>query len=197
MNSILKKWPIIWIVGILMVIISNGLMLISFILFPGTFCIYEKTASTLGNVNVNPNGAIFFRLGNILSGILTIPFFLGFFKWYNEEKWTRILLTITIVLGCAMGVAMIMVGVFSQEYRPYHLICAISFFLLSLLSWIFGGLFLLRHPDSIKKIGICSLIIAAAHYTLILYLIYDIIIVECVAIFALSIGILLLVYNFK
>jgi len=172
-------------------------MIIAYILFPGPFSMFNNTASTLGNHSLNPNGAILFRLSNIIGGALLFPFFIGLYQWKREDKWSKIFLSLTIILGCFMAFADIMVGIFSQEYRPYHLMWAEVLFLLSFFTTILGGLFLLKHPDSIKPIVFFNFLVAASHLTLIFYLTHGIIIVEWIVIFASLSNIILLVYNYK
>jgi len=172
-------------------------MTIAYVLFPGPFSMFNNTASTLGNHSLNPIGAILFRLSNIIGGALLFPLFLGLYEWKRDDKWSKISLNLTIILGCLMGFAYIMVGIFSQEYSPYHLMWAEVLFMLSFFSTITGGLFLLKHPDSVKPVVIFNFVTAALHFTLIFYLTHDVIIVEWIVIFATSINIILLVYNYK
>jgi len=96
-----------------------------------------------------------------------------------------------------MGFGFIMIGVFSQEYEPYHLMWAGVLFIASGVSLLTGGLFLLKHPDSIKSVAYYSLVSAGLHTSLILFLIYDVIIVEWIIILIISINLVLLIYNYK
>ena len=197
MKSFLSKWPITCIAGILHIIVNFIFMTVAYILFPGPFSMFYNTASTLGNQRLNPNGAFIFRLGNIIGGALLIPFFLGLYKWKQDNNMSTALLYCTIILGCIMGFAFIMVGVFSQEYYPYHLMWAGVFFLGSFAASITGGLFLLKHPDSVKPVALFNFISAALHLTLIFYLTHGVIIVEWIVILAFSINLVLLIYNYK
>ena len=197
MKLVIARWPITCIAGIAVIIINNIFLIISFALFPTSFNIFENTASTLGNATLNPNGAIFFKLSNIILGILFFPYFIGLNYWDSEDKTTKTYLNITIILGCFMGIALIMVGIFSQEYRPYHLISAAIYFILSFLALIFMGLFLLRQPESIKPIVSCNFITALLHFTLIFVLTAHLNIFEWIIIFIVNINLILQVYNYK
>ena len=103
MKSFLSKWPITCIAGILHIMISFTFITIAYILFPGPFSMFNNTASTLGNHSLNPNGAILFRLSNIIGGALLFPFFLGLYEWKRDDKWSKISLNLTIILGCFIG----------------------------------------------------------------------------------------------
>ncbi|MFX0072411.1 MAG: hypothetical protein ACFFAO_15105 [Candidatus Hermodarchaeota archaeon] len=193
------KWPLTCIAGILTFIIGNTLIIVSLILFPGTFNMFEKTISTLGNVNHNPSGAVFLRLSNILTGIFFIAFYLGLRLWYSEDssQIQKHILKITIIIGCLLGFAGIMVGIFSQEYRPYHLIWAVIFFTLNFSSLLMMGIFLYNYFSSLKPIVIFNFIIVLLHVTLILVLTIDAVIFEWIVYFAINIDYLLLVFYFK
>jgi hypothetical membrane protein len=197
LKLVIARWPITCISGIALIIINNIFLIISFVLFPTSFNIFENTASTLGNATLNPNGAIFSKLGNIILGILFFPYFIGLKYWDSEDKISKRYLNITIILGYFMGIALIMIGIFSQEYRPFHLISAAIYFILSFLALIFMGLFLRRKPESIKSIVMCNFITALLHITLIFVLTAKLVIFEWVIIFAANINIILQVYNYK
>jgi hypothetical membrane protein len=197
LKLVIARWPITCISGIALIIINNIFLIISFVLFPTSFNIFENTASTLGNATLNPNGAIFLRLSNIILGILFFPYFIGLNYWISKDKTTKAYLNITIILGCFMSIALIMVGIFSQEYRPYHLISAAIYFILSSLTLTFMGLFLLRQPESIKPIVSCNFITALLHFTLIFVLTVHLIIFEWIIIFIVNINLILQVYNYK
>lgn len=197
MKSFLSKWPITCIAGILNIMVNFIFMTVAYILFPGAFNIFIHTASTLGNHSLNPIGAIIFRIGNIIGGALLFPFFLGLYKWKQSDKWSTTFLYCTIILGCIMGFAFIMFGVFSQEYNPYHLIWAGVFFLASGTTSITGGLFLLKHTDSIRSIAFFNFISAALHSTIILFLTHGVVIIEWIIILIISINMVLLIYNYK
>ena len=199
MKLVHAKWPLTCLAGILMIIINNILIMISWIFFPGAFSIFESTISTLGNSNRNPIGAIFLRLSNILTGILFFAFYFGLFIWDKNDlsNRQRIYLRISILLGFLTGFASIMVGIYSQEYRPYHLIWAGIFFFLNCFALVMMGMFLHEHPLGIRSIVIINFIIALFHFTLILVLTIDAIIFEWLILFIVSFDYLLLVYNFK
>jgi len=155
------------------------------------------TASTLGNINRNPGGAIFFKLSNIIGGILLIPFFLGLYRWSNTEKVQKSVLVSNIIVGCLMCFALTMVGVFSQEYRPYHFIWAQIYFFFSLITWIIMGIFLYSYTRSTRNISYIIFLIVGIHFTLVFYITHEAVIFEWVVIWATGAGYLLLVYNFK
>jgi len=195
--SILKvKWAITSILGIIFIITTNTLLLIAYFLFPGNFNIFEHTASTLGNRYLNPNGALIFKLSNILGGIIFILFSLSLYQWYKKDLNRKNYFISSIIIGCFLGFSEIMVGIVSQEYRPYHLIWAIILFVSSALFLIVLGLFLIKDTNSKKLIGVITILIAMLHGTLIFYITNHIVIVEWIIISAFNFNIVLLSYNY-
>jgi len=190
------KWPITSILGIIFIITTNTLLLIAYLLFPGNFNVFEHTASTLGNRYLNPNGALIFKLSNILGGLIFILFSLSLYQWYKKDLNRNNYFFSSIIIGCFLGFSEIMIGIVSQEYKPYHLIWAIILFVSSALFLIVFGLFLIKDPNSKKLIGIITILIAILHGTLIFYITNHIVIVEWIIIGAFNFNIILLIYNY-
>ncbi|MDD3985977.1 MAG: hypothetical protein PHY59_08940 [Methanobacterium sp.] len=112
----------------------------------------------MGNIYLNPSGAIFFNLGCILSGMLLIPFFAGLYNWKPIKKLDKILLILGIVIGIYASVSLIMVGVFPET----HLLSAGGVFGSLFIIIIFLSIALFRHPKFIHLIayyGIITVII--------------------------------------
>ena len=190
------KWPITSILGITFIIITNTLILIAYLLFPGNFSIFKYTASTLGNRYLNPDGAIFFNLNNILGGIIFILFSLSLYQWYKKDLEHKNYLISSIIIGCFLGFSEIMVGIYSQEYRPYHLIWASILFCSSAFFLIVLGLFLIKDSNSKKLIGIITILISILHSLLIFYITNHIVVVEWIIISASNFNLILLSYYY-
>ena len=154
------KMPLSCISGILVILSYCIFTLIAIALFPLPFSPIDNWLSDFGNPGYNPNGAIFYNIGCILTGIFLFPFFIGLYKWYREELWQKTLLIITQLIGCSSGFAEIMIGIFSEEIQPQHSDWTNVFFFLNLLVLVLGSVVLFTHPDFIKPIGFYGIIVA-------------------------------------
>jgi hypothetical membrane protein len=158
--SDLKKWPISVIAGILVIALYCTFTFISLALFPPPFSPIDNWLSDLGNSTYSPRGAIFYNLGCILTGIMLFPFYLGLYKWYTEVLWNKILIMATQVIGCCSAFALIMIGVFSEDFIVEHIFWSEVFFKLNLVVLILLSVSLIFHQDFIKPIAIYGIAVA-------------------------------------
>jgi len=146
-----KKYLIIF-TGISIIVFYCFFTLISFIFYPLPYSPINNALSDLGCYNFNPKGAIFYNLGCILTGILLFPFFIGFYIWYRDKVWHKLLGYSFQILGGIFSINLIMVGIFSEDFPIQHSIFSIALFLSFLVVLILGSIFLGFHPESIKII---------------------------------------------
>ncbi len=108
------KWPLICIAGVLAIIQYLIFSYLAFLAFPESFDPFNNYLSQLGNSVRNPEGAIFYFLAIIFSGILTVFFYSGFYYYYSKKKMNRTLQVI-LILGILNGIAIFLSGVFSES----------------------------------------------------------------------------------
>lgn len=161
------KWPISIISGILVIVLYCTFTFISLALFPPPYSPLDNWLSDLGNSSYSPNGAIFYNIGCISTGSALFPFYIGLYKWYTDKIWHKFLVILTQIVGLASGFALIMIGVFSEDFPQPHIFWSEVFFELNLLVLILAGLSLLFHPDFIKTIAIYGFVVAAINLTFI------------------------------
>jgi hypothetical membrane protein len=154
------KWQISTIAGIAVIILYCVFTFSSWALYPTPFNPVDNWLSDLGNSTANPNGAILYNLGCILTGIALFPFFIGLYKWYTIEKWRKATLIISQAIGCAAAFALIMIGVFSEDAGSLHSLWSDIFFLLNLVVLVLIGASLLTHPRCIKAIPAYGFLVA-------------------------------------
>ncbi len=99
-------------------------LLLSFIAFINLSTRYsplENWLSDLGSVQLNPNGAIFYNLGIIFTGIILLIFFSSLVQWkIAGNKKQNIMLLLTRLFGSAGALAMIMSAVFPITVERMH-----------------------------------------------------------------------------
>ena len=112
--------------------------------------------------DVNPNGAIFFNVGTIITGFLLFPYIIGLFKWSDglNGKVFKYLLIFTQFIGCVSGFTLLMLGIFPIDTDMIHEFWAGGFFSSNLLFMILIGIILIKHKNFSIKIAFYGWIVA-------------------------------------
>ncbi len=168
----LNKWLISVIPGILVIGFFYTFTFISLAFYPSPFNPVNNWLSDLGNSSYNPNGAFLFNLGCILTGSALFLFYLGMYKFYREEIYHKIAVISIQILGFCSGFALIMLGVYSQEFSGPHMIWAGAFFWLNLCVLILGNIAIIFHKDFMKPIAIYGWSAAGINFLFILLSIF-------------------------
>jgi hypothetical protein len=147
------RWSISSAAGVLVIILFCGFTFTSWALYPTSYNPVDNWLSDLGNSSYNPQGAIFFNAGCVLTGITLFPFFSGLYKWYTEESWRKISLIITQTVGSLAAFSVMMIGVFSEDYGEMHHLWSTVFFAFIFIVFILLGVSLFTHPKYTRKIA--------------------------------------------
>jgi hypothetical protein len=158
-------WPAISIAGIAAVAVYLIFALVAFLKYPGPYGPLTNWLSDLGNPLDNPSGAIFYRLGCVLSGAALVLFYLKLGIWNPGSKRTRILLTVAQCTGVFSAVSLIITGVFplgtSTEIHSLWsmmLYISLGFFL------TFSATALMKNPAFKKGFGYYAFLTAAVNF---------------------------------
>lgn len=154
-----RQKSILVISGILVIISYCTFSLISWILYPDPYGPLTHYLSRLGNVDRNPAGAVFYNLGCIVTGILLVPFFIGFLKWHSEKKEQNVLMFLGQIFGIVSGVALVMIGVFSEDQGQPHMDASSTFFILNFIVLILVGSALLLHGQFPRVVAIYGILL--------------------------------------
>lgn len=122
--------------------------LAAYLRFPGRFSPSHNWLSELGNPNQNPDGAIFYNLGIILTGLFVLLFFLGLSRWKikNHKAQNRLVL-LTQVFGALGSVALILSAVFPINHSQVHQVLSIGLYILLGTAFAFSATALRYHPS--------------------------------------------------
>jgi len=142
---------------------------ISLSLYPLPFSPVNNWMSDLGNSSYNPQGAIWFNIANILSGVGLVLFYVGFSVWYGEEGKQNFLMKLTQVAGFLNAFAIVMVGIFSEDYGAFHGVLAGLFFHTNLVVLIFTFLAFRSLPQFPKWIARYCLLVAGLNLSFIVF----------------------------
>jgi hypothetical membrane protein len=89
--------------------------------YPTSFGPLANWLSDLGSNDLNPAGALFYRLGGILGGAGLLVFFLTLDgRGWGGRRIVRVLSMLVRVFGAVASASFIMTGVFSEDMMPMH-----------------------------------------------------------------------------
>jgi len=142
--------------------------LTSIVLFPKAFSPFVNYLSDLGNSALSPDGAWFYNTGCILTGLALFPFFAGLYSWYPREKLGKALVVMAQIMGFASAFALIMIGVFSEDYLVQHLFWSDLFFVLNILVLVLANAYLMTRRNFIRPIGYYGLTVAVINVLFVL-----------------------------
>jgi hypothetical membrane protein len=151
------KRPLAAVCGFLVIILYCTFTLIAWALYPFEFAPWSHYLSRLGNFNYSPFGAYFYNLGCILTGVAIIPFLVGLTNWYSNNRASKGVLILGQILGICSAIALILIGVFSEDQGAPHLTASSTFFLLNFVVLILINIPLMLQRRFIKVIGVYGL----------------------------------------
>jgi len=143
----MKKYKSIsFIGGILAVLVYLIFALFAFSRYPMPYSPMQNWLSDLGNVDLNPDGAIFYNIGIISTALLLIVFFLGLYVWKIEDNRVQIImLRLTQGFGILGSFCMIMSGIFPINLYKIHSIWSTSLYVMLSTAFIFSVAMLRYH----------------------------------------------------
>ena len=158
-------WAVASSAGIAAVVVYLIFALVAFLKYPGAYGPLTNWLSDLGNPLNNPSGAIFYRLGCMLSGAALVLFSLKLGIWNTGSKKTRVLLTVAQCTGVFSAVCLIITGIFplgtSTEIHSLWsmmLYISLGFFL------TFSATALMKNPAFKKGFGYYAFLTAAVNF---------------------------------
>ncbi len=160
MRRRLADLPLGTISGTLVILIYCAFTFISWGFYPDPYGPSTHYLSRLGNFNYNPFGAYFYNWGCILTGVALVPFFVGLRDWYAECRFgAKYVLMIGQFVGLMSAVALVMIGVYSENLGEPHMQASTLFFELNFFTLIIISLPLLVHPRFSKPTALYGLVI--------------------------------------
>jgi hypothetical membrane protein len=149
------RWPLGCIAGLLVILFYCIFTLISVLLYPEPVSPATYYLSDFGNWAHSPTGAFFYNAGCVLTGAALFAFYFGLSKWYTyDERWRFILLQITQVLGLMSAIALVMIGIYSEDSGRLHGLWSSVFFTINFFVMILVNTSLITHPKFIKPIAL-------------------------------------------
>jgi len=157
------KWPLAVIAAILVWCTDLFFNIPAYLLWPtGDFSPLTNWHSDLGNSESNtPLGAQYYNCGQVFMGLAVILFAGGMHVWYTEEKWKNYLLVAGQFTGFLVGIALIMNGIYSEDFQPQHgQWSEVIFMSITLTEFLINGA-LIKNEKFCKPIGYLGFIAGA------------------------------------
>lgn len=137
--------------------------------FPGTFSATQYYLSALGNMNKNPNGAMFYNLGVMLTGLSLLLFYIGFVIWNALQERRKILVGI-LIFGSMNGFSIFMSAVYPEvPHYQIHFTWSLFIFIAFIPVLILISIFLRRYSALNKVISYLGFILAAYNFAFVMY----------------------------
>lgn len=160
MSILQNKNRIAPVFGILVIVIYCIFTMVSWAFYPFSFAPWTHYLSRLGNFDYSPFGAFFYNWGCILTGVTLIPFFIALYIWASENILSKIFLMVGEGLGVSSAVALIMIGVYSEDLGAPHMTASSTFFIINFFTLIILGIALSLHTDFPKLVGLYGIFVS-------------------------------------
>jgi len=158
-------WAVASSAGIAAVVVYLIFALVAFLKYPGAYGPLTNWLSDLGNPLNNPSGAIFYRLGCMLSGAALVLFSLKLGIWNTGSKKTRVLLTVAQCTGVFSAVCLIITGIFPLgTSTEIHSLWSIMLYISLGFFLTFSATALMKNPAFKKGFGYYAFLTAAVTF---------------------------------
>lgn len=121
--------------------------LLAFAHYPLPYSPVRNWLSDLGNANLNPQGALFYKIGIVATAVVLVPFFLGLSRWkLGNNRRQHLMLLLTQGLGILGAVAMAMSGLYPINFLAFHSFFSNCLYILLGTAFAFSVAALRYHP---------------------------------------------------
>ena len=158
-------WAVASSAGIAAVVVYLIFALVAFLRYPGAYGPLTNWLNDLGNPLDNPSGAIFYRLGCMLSGAALILFYLRLGIWNPGSKKTRVILNVAQCMGVFSAVCLIITGILPLgTSTEIHSLWSIMLYISLGFFLTFSATALMKNPAFKKGFGYYAFLTAAVTF---------------------------------
>ncbi len=152
-----RNIPLTTLFGIITIVIYCLFTAVSWAFYPDSFAPWTNYLSRLGNFDYNPFGAFFYNWGCILTGIVLIPFFISLIEWKSEKIIQTYILMLGMAIGFASAIALVMIGIFSEDLGSPHMTASSTFFIINFVTLIVLSIGLILNNEFPKLVGVLGI----------------------------------------
>jgi hypothetical protein len=144
------------------------LALIAILNYPGNFDINNDLWTHLRWFEYNPDGALFFRIGNLIYALTLLIFFLSVKVWKPEIPDKRTPVYLIQIIGISIAVLMIASEILAEQSMIFVIASGVSFLLTIII--LIGFPILLYDQQGFWKVSILLIIISIGLSSYLLYM---------------------------
>jgi hypothetical membrane protein len=142
-----RKYHLSFITGILIPVVYLVFTFLAYLAYPLPYSPLANWLSDLGSPVLNPQGAIFYNTGIILTAILLVVYFLGLSIWRMADLRIQvIMLRLAQIFGISGSICMALSALFPISQFALHSFWSTSLYILLSTAFIFTAAMLRYHP---------------------------------------------------
>jgi hypothetical membrane protein len=142
-----RHYALSFVTSLFAVVCYLAFALLAFAQYPLPYSPVRNWLSDLGNANVNPQGALFYKIGIVATAVVLVPFFLGLSRWkLGNNRRQHLMLLLTQGLGILGALAMAMSGLYPINFLAFHSFFSTSLYILLGTAFAFSVAALRYHP---------------------------------------------------
>jgi hypothetical membrane protein len=126
---------------------------VSWWLYPDRFTPLRNWLSDLGNYRRNPDGAVFYNIGCVLTALALLVFVIGLSSWRSGALRERALIAGSQLTGFASVVSLAGLGVYSEDRIRQHMVYSNWFFASFPLFIVLLSSGIIKHPRIQKNVA--------------------------------------------
>jgi hypothetical membrane protein len=142
---------------------------LSWWLYPDRFTPLRNWLSDLGNYRRNPDGAVFYNIGCVLTAVTLLVFVLGLSSWRSGALRERALIASSQLTGFASVVSLAGLGIYSEDRIHQHMVYSNWFFASFPLFIVLLSSGIIRHPriqKSVAGLGFAVVLLGLAFHVI-------------------------------
>jgi hypothetical protein len=126
-----RHYALSFVTGLFAIVCYLTFALLAFSRYPLPYSPLSNWLSDLGNVDLNPSGALFYNIGIVATGGAVLLFFLGLSQWKMEKnRIQNIMLFVTQGFGILGALAMLMSGFYPINVFALHSVFSTCLYIL-------------------------------------------------------------------
>ncbi len=135
----MQQTPLSTLAAVCLVVLFCSFTVVSIIYYPNSWSPVTTYLSDFGNVARSPVGGLIYDAGCIMTAAAAVAFYIGLGEWEAGPS-----LLLGRILGVGSGVALAMIGVFSEDFPPQHRFWSFLFFAVNFFAILLTTLSLMR-----------------------------------------------------
>ncbi len=152
----MKKMPLSTLSALCLAIVFCSFTVTSIFYYPYPWSPVTTFLSDFGNVARSPSGALIYNAGCIMTAVAAVAFYIGMGDWSGGA-----LLDLGRIFGVSSGVALAMIGVFSEDFPPQHRFWSYFFFTINFFAILLTNVSLMHRKGYGKPTMVAGFTLSA------------------------------------